>query len=664
MADDDPPPKVDRPNPDGVAQTVLDFLEAMKADVPGTRTIDSVDRKLFTYKVSLYFSIDDPRAPNAVRKVFAKWLNEISKFSDLQGANLRVTNCKDAFLKVPSLLYDKEFQELTGWETVKPGKTKNVYICVKVKSVSPFSRLKHRMNKFLTSTKIFMKRNHSLGDSSEEMATIGYLSPVHPDLLLDNIQSELNQEIEYINGTKDDDFLRQHGLSGDALGELVIAHGAVRGTSKQLGDVVNSQAVIVECPKNKATYYLQTVQEALGTFDWSPDMSKIKFVPFSLKANLKTKDIFTTMIVYNSMENEKKGVAQILGVSRSDMLDLRSQLITDGPNITHVEPTKLTDLQGRWRIYTSKDNLDTMSNWLTANLASQVESLGMRLPVPGFETPRLVASNQISSAHVQDIEAIALTVPHLDDVSAFPNLVIRSRPDKRRGAWTSSPNVAPTARTPSTLTPEAPVITPPASILPPARPPPQVPFNSASLPASSPILTSIAQRLEENSVHLQQLDDYRAADRVQYQAFQETLETLLVTITQDRESFRQELKETTVVLEAVTAGQSNIQQAMARRDKEHKEEADVMRASISQLTALVRDLVLTQPSTQLTTAPVRPRTDGARMPGSDPSESIGLDHKRSPDRTPCKRPPRVHKVSRMVEGMNTSDDALSLRQIP
>jgi hypothetical protein len=52
------------------------------------------------------------------------------------------------------------------------------------------------------------------------------------------------------------------------------------------------QAVIVECPKSKATYYLQTVQEALGTFDWSPDMKKIKFVPFSLKANLQTKEIF------------------------------------------------------------------------------------------------------------------------------------------------------------------------------------------------------------------------------------------------------------------------------------------------------------------------------------------------------------------------------------
>ena len=186
----------------------------------------------------------------------------------------------------------------------------------------------------------------------------------------------------------------------------------------------------------------------------------------------------------------------------------------------------------------------------------------------------------------------------------------------------------------------------------------------ASVPASSPALLSIARRLEENSAHLRQLDASRAADKVQYQDFQVTLETLLVTIKQDRESFQQELKETTVVLEAMTAGQSNIQQAMARRDKEQKAEADVMRASISQLTALVRDLVLTQTSTPLPTTPVFPRTDADSLSLSDPSDSIGSDHKRSPDRTPCKRPPRLHKVSRTVEGMNTSDAALSLRQTP
>mgnify|MGYP002809810682 CR=1 FL=1 len=214
-----------------------------------------------------------------------------------------------------------------------------------------------------------MKRNHSLGDSSEEMATIGYLSPVHPDLLLANIQTELNTEIQCINAQKDDNYLVEHGLFRGVRGELVISHGAVRGKSKQHGDVVNSKAVVVECPKSKTGYYLQNVQSALRIFHWSPDMQKVKFVPFSLKNDPLTKEVFTDMLVYNSLENNKKAFAQILGVSRDDMLELRGVLITKGPTITHVEPTTLTDKQGRWRIYTSKDKLESLEHWLKANIA-------------------------------------------------------------------------------------------------------------------------------------------------------------------------------------------------------------------------------------------------------------------------------------------------------
>ena len=129
-----------------------------------------------------------------------------------------------------------------------------------------------------------MKRNHSLGDSSEEMSTIGYLSPVHPDLLLEHIQTELNKEIQCINAQKDDDYLVEHGLYRGICGEIVIAHGAVRGSSKQHGDVDNTKAVVVECPKSNTSYYLQTVQDALRIFHWSPDMKQVKFVPFALFA--------------------------------------------------------------------------------------------------------------------------------------------------------------------------------------------------------------------------------------------------------------------------------------------------------------------------------------------------------------------------------------------
>jgi hypothetical protein len=82
------------------------------------------------------------------------------------------------------------------------------------------------------------------------------------------------------------------------------------------------------------------------------------------------------------------------------MLKVRPLLIDECPSITHIEPTKMTDKQGSWRIFTIKDKLDTVSNWLKANLAPLVSSLKICIPVPGFDTPRLVLSNQISSLHV------------------------------------------------------------------------------------------------------------------------------------------------------------------------------------------------------------------------------------------------------------------------
>ena len=207
MTDDDPPPKVDRTFQDDVDPAVRDFLDAMKATATGSSKIDPAVRKLYTSKVSLYLSIADPNVPDAVRNEFAKFLNELSKFSSIPGQTIQMTNCNDEFLLVPGLLNDEAFQKLTRWERAKSGKIKNVYICVKMKSSVPFSRLKQRMKPFLFETNLYMQRNHSLGDSSAEMATIGYLSPIDPDLLLDNIQSELNQEIQCINAQKDDDYL-------------------------------------------------------------------------------------------------------------------------------------------------------------------------------------------------------------------------------------------------------------------------------------------------------------------------------------------------------------------------------------------------------------------------------------------------------------------------
>jgi hypothetical protein len=57
---------------------------------------------------------------------------------------------------------------------------------------------------------------------------------------------ELNQEINFINKTEDDGFLRKRGVSRGTLGEIVIVHGAACGKSKHLGEVVNLKAI--ECP--------------------------------------------------------------------------------------------------------------------------------------------------------------------------------------------------------------------------------------------------------------------------------------------------------------------------------------------------------------------------------------------------------------------------------
>jgi hypothetical protein len=652
MADDDTSPTADRTRHDDLEPIVREFLESMKVAESGTAPIAGGGRKQFTFKVSLYLSIDDPNVPNAVRKAFAKWLNELSKFSDLKGADLQVTNCNDEFLRVPSLLFDLAFQQLTGWATVKPGKFKNVYICVKMRASIPFSRLKHRMKAYLFATNTHMQRNHSLGDSSQEMATIGYLSPVHPDLLLDNLQTELNTEIQCINAQKDDDFLAEHGIHRGVRGELVIAHGAVRGKSKQLGDVVNSQAVVVECPKNKASYYLQTVQEALRILHWSPDMRKVKFVPFALKSNQKTKEIFTKMIVYNSLENDKKAYSQILGVSRADMLEVRTLLIDQCPSITHIEPTKLTDQQGRWRIFTSKDNLDTVSNWLTENLASLVSSLAMRIPVPGFETPRLVLSNRISSLHVQDIEAIATSVPNLDDAATFPNLVIRRSPNViRPGAWSSSPRLVPNALDASSYITG---VTQPAS-------------NPSTLSASSALL-DLTKQLEENREYRRNLDEARAHEHSQFQDFRESINSLRLTIEQDKAVFLQQtkdtqsvLKDTQSVLALLTSGQTGLQQSMARLELQHSNDIAAMHADIAQLTASFREFALVRSSPPLATPPRLQRTDVDCL--LDSADLLASDPKRLPESSPSTSTPRsrARKFSRTKEGMAT-DEEHSTRQ--
>ena len=648
MAADDPPPKADTTYLDDVDPAVRTFMAAMDAKEIGLGEIDAVSRKLYTYKVSLYFSVDDPDVPNAVRKAFAKWLNELSKFSDLRGANLQVTNCNDEFLLVPSLLYDAEFKQLTGWDVVKPGKTKNVYICVKMKASLPFSRLKYRMKAYLFASNTFMKRNHSLGDSSEEMVTIGYLSPIHPDLLLANLQTELNTEIQCINAQKDDDFLAEHGVHRGVHGDIVIAHGAVRGSSKQHGEVVNSRGVIVECPKSKMGYYVQTVQDALRILHWSPDMRKIKFVPFALRTQTKTKEIFTNMIVYNSLENQKKSYTQILGVSREDMLEIRTILINQCPTITHIDPTSLTNKQGRWKIYTGNDKLASVEDWLKGNLSRLIAELHMSISVPGFATPRIVLSNRISSVQVQEIAAISTTVPNLDDASVFPNLVVHRRPASRTGAWTSSPHV-PTASTASDITP-ATVFSPPTSRT----------VSQSPCSPSSPFLRGLEKQLETNRQWRVNLELARTQEKAKYQALSVTITSLSSTVDHVQADLQQHIASSEQAMNRLADGQSGLHVTVNATAFD----MSALRANMTTLTQTVDKLLSLQSANLLSTPPRLHRTDRSEsdihLSDSD-SEQLCTDHKRSPDGSPNKQHPRVRKSSRIAESM-TLDDTQIVRQ--
>jgi hypothetical protein len=637
MDDDNPPPNSDTTFLDALDPTVRDFLATMNATGGGTAPIDSASRKQYTYKVSLYLSVDDPNVPLAVRNAFAQILNELSKF---KGAHIHVTNCNDEPLLVPHLLQDEGFKQLTSWECVKStGKRHNVYLCIKIKASIAFSRFKHRMLPYLQSSKTLMKRNHSLGDSSEEMATIGYLSPVHPEILLDNLQTELNNEIQCINAQHDDDFLFEHGMSRGVPGELVIAHGAVRGSSKQLGEIVNSKAVIVECPKSKAGFYLKTVQDALRTFQWSPDLKKVKFVPFGLKENSKTTEIFTKMIVYNSVENNKKAYSQILGVSRDDMEGIRDTMITDGPGITHIAPTTTTDKQGRWKIFTRKGNLDSLDKWLTDNLSRVVATVDMRIPVPGFEIPRLLLSNRLSASLVTDIEAIAMTVPLLEDASAFPNLVVhKPRPSKSRGAWTSGPTIVTAA---SSLTPATPAINQQVS-----HPP------SVNISPSSPALVDILCQLAENREYRQQLEASRAIEKEEQRSVRETLNSIRETIDNDRRASQLRHDQTTLVLEQVTDGHTELQLTIEALVAHRSDEVTELRKEISKLSESVLALLHLRSPAPISTPPRIQWTD---------SDALSLDKKRSPDRTPDTPNPGFSKTSRTAEGMDT-DVSQSARQ--
>eukprot|EP00980_Cylindrotheca_fusiformis_P022686 scaffold9573_cov86-Cylindrotheca_fusiformis.AAC.1 len=102
---------------------------------------------------------------------------------------------------------------------------------------------------------------------------------------------------------------------------------------------------------------------------WSPDLKKIKFVPFAMKnrklATRTQEEAFTNMLIYNSKEIAKKTTFQVLGVHADDMHHLQGPILEACPAISHIDATALTAKQGRWRIYCDKTCAKEVEKWLT-----------------------------------------------------------------------------------------------------------------------------------------------------------------------------------------------------------------------------------------------------------------------------------------------------------
>jgi hypothetical protein len=342
--------------------------------------------------------------------------------------------------------------------------------------------------------------------------------------------------------------------------------------------------------------------------------------------------------VYNSVENAKKAYSQILGVSRDDMEGIRDLMISNGPGISHIAPTTTTDKQGRWKIYTCKDNLDSLDKWLTDNLPRIVTTLDMRIPVPGFEIPRLLLSNRLSASLITDIEAIAMTVPHMDDASEFPNLVVKQpRKPSNRGAWSSGPTILTAA---SSLTPATPAANQ-------ASAQPMV----MSLSPSSPQLIDIMTQLAENREYRKKLEASLEIEKAEQQSFHETLNAIRATIETNRLESQHHMDQTTLVLAQLTNGHTELQHTLETRDTQRSAEVQALRSDISKLSATVLSLLQLRNPIPLSTPP-RIQWNDSDNPASGLCLSLS-DKKRSPDRTPDTPNPGVMKTSRLTEGMDT-----------
>ena len=217
------------------------------------------------------------------------------------------------------------------------------------------------------------------------------------------------------------------------------------------------------------------------------------------------------------------------------------------------------------------------------------------------------------------------------------------RPKSATGAWTASPTVA---STPSQLTPATHTVTP--------RDRSQPSFDSYDHPvAASAVLSDLQQQLEDQRKYRRQLEISRVIEQAEHVEFKDTIAALRVTLEAEQLDFQHQLDHTTAVLGQLTLGQAEIQTSMSEQKSQHSSEISALRDDVAALTDSIRALLLSRTSSSPSTPPRFLQID-SDSPATDSDSPLALEQKRL--RSPSKQAPRVSKLSRTTEGMDTADD--------
>eukprot|EP00980_Cylindrotheca_fusiformis_P016563 scaffold4965_cov87-Cylindrotheca_fusiformis.AAC.5 len=313
---------------------------------------------------------------------------------------------------------------------------------------------------------------------------------------------------------------------------------------------------------------MRHLQEAIEEAAWSPDLQKIKFVPFAMKNKDANPEVFAKMLVLNSKENSKKTYFQILGVSH-EWFNLKKHriMIEECPGITHhVDPTELTGKQGRWRIYCDKENEDEVEKWLEEELVEFCyDHMGdMECDIPGFEIPRLVSrGSKLPQSQVDDLVEACNEIFSVEDVNSFPELVQKpgSVPPPPQGAWQNCPIVTPT---------------PPPNPVPRTLPiPRQIPVPATPTTMDSSITKSVAElrsQLEEQKAWRVKFEADRAEDLKKQTSMYADIAKLQAEVAAQNNT----LGAQNDLLKGLSSGQTTIGESLARHERNHHKEMKAM----------------------------------------------------------------------------------------